>query len=93
VGPASHVDEALSIIEHHPIDMALLDFNLGGETSLPIAHALRLRGIPFTFLTGYNFLPDEANSICSFKFINKPIRQSDLDGALIHLSSIKGRGK
>lgn len=93
VGPASNVDEALSIIEHHPIDMALLDFNLGGETSLPIAHALRLRGIPFTFLTGYNFLPDEANYICSFKFIKKPIRQYDLDSALIYLSSIKERGK
>jgi two-component sensor histidine kinase/CheY-like chemotaxis protein len=86
---ASNVDESMSIIENQPIDMAILDFNLGGETSLPIAHALRSRGVPFTFLTGYNFLPTEAESICSCNFIKKPTRQSDFDEALFYLAKIK----
>ena len=89
VGPASNVDEALSIIENNSIDMALLDFNLGGETSLPIADALRLRGVPFTFLTGYNFIPDDADSICAIRFLNKPIRQCEITKALHDLLNVR----
>ncbi len=87
VGPASNVDEALSIIENQPIELALLDFNLGGETSLPVAHALRSRGVPFTFLTGYNFLPEEANSICFVPFLNKPVRNFEINKVLGDLLS------
>jgi CheY-like chemotaxis protein len=35
------------------IDFAVLDFNLGGETSLPVAEALLARGCPFIMATGY----------------------------------------
>ena len=89
VGPASNVDEALLMIENNSIDMALLDFNLGGETSLPIADALRLKGVPFTFLTGYNFIPDEAASMCAIRFINKPILQCELAKALHDLLNVR----
>ena len=90
---ASNVDEAMSIIENQPIDMALLDFNLGSVNSLPIAHALRSRGVPFTFLTGYSFLPTEAESICSCNFIRKPASQSDFDKALFYLAEIKQKAQ
>lgn len=91
VGPVGNVDEALSIIQSQPIDMALLDFNLGGETSLPVAHALRSRGVPFTFLTGYNYLPEEATALCSAKYTNKPCRQSDIERVLHELSTSGSR--
>lgn len=33
--------------------MALLDINLAGEESYPVAAVLRRRGIPFVFSSGY----------------------------------------
>ena len=41
----------LDSCEH--IDCAILDINLGSENVFPVANALRKRGTPFTFLTGY----------------------------------------
>jgi two-component sensor histidine kinase len=89
VGPASNVDEALSIIENNIIDMALIDLNLNGESSLPVAHALRSRRIPFTFVTGYNCITEEFNSICPSKFLKKPIIQSELNEILRIMTNIK----
>ena len=53
VGPASRVDQALAIIDAQAIDAAVLDVNLNGEKSYPVADALRARGVPFVFSTGY----------------------------------------
>jgi two-component sensor histidine kinase len=91
VSLARNVEEALSIVKNQPIDMALLDFNLGGETSLPVAHVLRSRGVPFTFLTGYNYLTEEANALCSVKFANKPYRKADIERVLYELAASGSR--
>jgi DNA-binding response OmpR family regulator len=53
VGPANALDSALAAAEREPIDAAVLDINLRGELSFPVAYALRDRRIPFFFLTGY----------------------------------------
>lgn len=53
VDVASSNDSALAIITNAPPAFALLDFNLGGETSEPIARALAQRGIAFAFASGY----------------------------------------
>ncbi len=54
VGPASSAREALRVAQGESFDFALLDVNLGdGETSFDTAEALRLRGVPFAFVTGY----------------------------------------
>ncbi|PZQ96140.1 MAG: hypothetical protein DI533_17025 [Cereibacter sphaeroides] len=53
IGAAPNVATALSIIERSPPDLAILDVNLGNETSMPVADALHARGIPFVFATGY----------------------------------------
>ena len=50
---ASSNDAALVSIDGATPDFALLDFNLGGETSEPTARALDGRGVPFAFATGY----------------------------------------
>ena len=53
VGPAATVAAALRLIEQGRIDAALLDIRLKRETSFPVAHLLRQRGIPWVFLTSY----------------------------------------
>lgn len=53
-GPVSTVAEALELLGQEPApDFAILDINLQGETVYPVAVALRARGIPFLFATGY----------------------------------------
>ena len=53
VGPAATVAAALSLLEQGRVDAALLDIRLKRETSFPVAHSLRQRGIPWVFLTSY----------------------------------------
>jgi DNA-binding response OmpR family regulator len=53
VGPAPRCSKALSLLQREEPDAALLDINLAGEYSFPVAEALQERGIPFAFLTGY----------------------------------------
>ncbi|MCV9967496.1 response regulator [Pararhizobium sp. BT-229] len=50
---ASRINEALHLARTSEIDFAVLDVNLAGTQSFPIADVLRARGIPFVFATGY----------------------------------------
>lgn len=54
VGPAARVDQALALIDTIEVDAAVLDINLNGEESYPVADALASRGVPFVFSTGYH---------------------------------------
>lgn len=58
---ASKVHEALAAVNSTAIDVAILDVNLSGETTGPVAEALAARGTPFVFATGYgeHGLPDQ----------------------------------
>lgn len=53
VDTAASVREALRLIEAAPPDRALLDVNLGSETSVAVARRLAELGIPYAFATGY----------------------------------------
>lgn len=53
VGIASSLSAAFQILKRSPVDLAVLDVNLGGESVLPLAERLRSNGIPFLFLSGY----------------------------------------
>ena len=52
VGPAATAQSALRLIEHEPIDCAILDVKLVDGTSLPVAEALASRSIRFVLATG-----------------------------------------
>jgi DNA-binding response OmpR family regulator len=56
VGPVGSVDEALALLENDSggVDGAILDVNLHGSKSYPIADALAVRSTPFLFATGYS---------------------------------------
>jgi len=53
VGPAMRLDNAMAAARSEQIDFAILDINLAGEQSFPVADLLAERGIPFMFASGY----------------------------------------
>lgn len=53
VGPASRISEAMEFARDSEIDFAVLDINIAGTKSFPVADILRERGIPFVFASGY----------------------------------------
>ncbi|QCB37837.1 hybrid sensor histidine kinase/response regulator [Sphingobium sp. PAMC28499] len=53
VTTASTPEAAHDILDHDRIDFAILDINLGDQTSFGIADRLRELGIPFFFASGY----------------------------------------
>jgi len=53
VAQAAKIPEALAAVNSTDIDVAILDVNLSGETTGPVAEALAARGTPFVFATGY----------------------------------------
>jgi CheY-like chemotaxis protein len=61
VAVATRMPEALTLAANSEIDLAILDLNLSGELSYPVAEVLRTRGVPFLFATGYGLqgLSDE----------------------------------
>lgn len=55
VGPLPSVAAALGRLQQRePLDAALLDVNLHGESSAPVAMALRAIDVPFALVTGYD---------------------------------------
>ena len=61
LGPASSVESALTTVEQDGPLAAVLDVELCGELVTPVADALRARGVPFVFTTGYDstMLPEQ----------------------------------
>jgi DNA-binding NtrC family response regulator len=55
VGSASRLAQALEMARDPAlkIDLAILDVNLAGEDVFPVAAALKERGVPVAFSTGY----------------------------------------
>ena len=84
VGPAAWVSQALAMVDAEAIDLAVLDVNLNGQKSFPIADALVARGVPFVFSTGYNKdgFPDTYKV---FAMMQKPYEISKLTMALAGL--------
>jgi CheY-like chemotaxis protein len=79
---ASRVDTALRAVEARAFDVAILDVNLKGETSYPVADLLDLRKMPFLFATGYGIevVPEQYRQ---HVVLQKPFRKQQLEGALL----------
>jgi len=54
ISVAATVEGALALVDAERFDCAMLDVNLGGQTSYSVADALVIRRIPFVFSTGYS---------------------------------------
>ena len=83
VGPASNIDEGEALArDAADLDAALLDVNVAGRQVFPVAEALRARGVPFIFSTGYgeSGLPDEWRGNPT---IQKPFTEAAIRDALM----------
>jgi light-regulated signal transduction histidine kinase (bacteriophytochrome) len=72
VVPVASVRHALEEIERVDPALALLDINLGDETSFAIAEKLLERGIPFLFATGYGDQAQLPPALLQVPVLQKP---------------------
>jgi PAS domain S-box-containing protein len=54
IGPYTNVPAALAAARGQQIDVAMLDIEMNGAQVFPVAEALRHRGVPLLFCTGYS---------------------------------------
>ena len=71
VGTAASITEASRLAAEHKPDFALLDANLSGESSVPLASALIADGVRVAFCTGYEDL-DYSSEFASCTAVRKP---------------------
>ena len=84
-GLASRLEPALSLAREADFDLAMLDVNLAGEPSFPVAEILVERGIPFLFATGYG-AGGIAEAHRDRPVLEKPFRAQDLGAALARIA-------
>jgi CheY-like chemotaxis protein len=81
LGPVGRVDRALEVVGRGGFDLAILDINVNGRDSYPVARALADRRVPFIFSTGYG----ETAGSREFEgcpTLQKPYRLEDLRAAV-----------
>jgi DNA-binding response OmpR family regulator len=69
-------------------DAAVLDVNLLGQPSFPIARVLNSMGVPFLFCTGYSSLNDVEVSLRQAPVLTKPVSPTDLTDAIGKLLAV-----
>jgi CheY-like chemotaxis protein len=80
-GLASRLGPALALARDSRFDAAMLDVNLAGEPSFPVADLLIGRGIPFLFATGYGRQGIEER-YRDHPMLQKPFRTEELGAGL-----------
>jgi DNA-binding response OmpR family regulator len=84
VRAARTVAEALAAIDERAPGFALLDVNLGRETSFAIAWRLRDLGVRFAFVTGYGDDAAFAGAFGDVPKIRKPYTAEALRAGFLH---------
>lgn len=83
-GIASRIGSALALVREGSFDAAMLDVNLAGEASFPVADRLIELGIPFLFASGYGRQGLDPR-YRDHPLLQKPFRTAELGRALAAL--------
>ncbi|MEE4201690.1 HWE histidine kinase domain-containing protein [Erythrobacter sp.] len=78
----STVAGALDAIAEGQPDFAIVDFNLGTESSLPVAEELAKRGVRFVLASGYSELARDLDEYGAEALIRKPYGSDEIENAL-----------
>ena len=81
------VTQALRAIEKERPEFAVLDFNLGEESSEPVARELVRMGVPFVLATGYSAKEVDFEELGARAILKKPYDKSDLAKALADIEN------
>lgn len=81
VASFARLEDALPFAQEESFDFAVLDLNLNGKSSLPIAEVLQRRGVPFLFATGYGASP-LGEQFTGVPTVTKPYVRNDIAQAL-----------
>lgn len=80
VETAATLSEAELLAAREHFDIAMLDVNINGEMSLPLAESLRQQGVPVVLATGYELRDD---TLAGFTpCVRKPYSREALEQAL-----------
>ncbi|MDU6727490.1 MAG: HWE histidine kinase domain-containing protein [Bradyrhizobium sp.] len=82
VETAASVNHALKAIERALPSFALLDINLGAESSLPVGYRLKELGVPFMFATGYGERAPLPAELSDAPIVQKPYTRELIEKAL-----------
>jgi two-component sensor histidine kinase len=79
---AHSIEEAERCIASSPFDVAILDVNLNGRPSFPLADLLADRGISFVFASGYSHLDGLPERWRGVPLVHKPYSSAELVAAI-----------
>ncbi len=86
---ASSASDALQKIRYAQPNVAILDVNLGHETSVAVAEELKRRNIPFMLTTGYGDRSGLVEQFSTVPILNKPYEAAALIAELSMIASGK----
>jgi light-regulated signal transduction histidine kinase (bacteriophytochrome)/CheY-like chemotaxis protein len=86
---AGSVETAMDLLAAAEVSFAMLDVNLGKDTSEPVASALQERGIPFIFASGYGERSLQSGAFRSVPVVTKPYGERDVRAAIGRM--VRGR--
>lgn len=78
---ASDIDRAIELAQREALDVAILDVNVKGRTSFPVADILEKRKVPIILATGYS-TDVIVENYPRATYLQKPYVRSDLAKAL-----------
>jgi DNA-binding response OmpR family regulator len=86
---ASTFENAQAIVAEQKFDLAILDVNLNGRKSFPLADQLLKRGTPVVFGTGYNLLTRQMDGYEAGVCVTKPYTATSLQKGLMAVLKAK----
>lgn len=78
---AERIEQALELVAAEPLDAAILDINVHGKQSYPVAAALAARGVTYIFATGYGDTVHPAD-FADVPTVTKPYSFVEIETAL-----------
>lgn len=88
VEACASIEEALAYLSENVIDFALLDLNIGSETSVSVAAQLAKQEIPFLFATGDEDIEDIDTLGLKTIILQKPYTSNGLQEAIEKLTDL-----
>ena len=91
VFPFSGSEEALSFVQHHPVDIAFLDIHMRGMGGLSLAEKILslCPGCRIVFCTGYEEYAISAFQLHASGYLMKPVSAKDIQAEIDNIKGIR----